>query len=692
VAQRRAVLGAVAAAVLAVGMSAVVSLQAAEARAAQVLINEIMYHPPEDWDDLQFVELYNAGTTAVNLSGWSLAKGIQFVFAPGTELPAGGYTVVCRDIAAFKSRYGAELNVGGVFAGKLSHKGERLELADARGQLVDAVDYADRPPWPLGADGYGGSLERICPAAEANDPANWASSAFKPAERAWGTPGRRNSCFSAAPLPQISEVQFDKAEPGKPIAVTATVVDRAGVQAVSLAWAAWPGEASMALTEIPMQLQRGDTHRGVYAGSIAAQPEGRLIRFSVRAKSEPRPTFSCATFVNTNTAQVPFLKVLTSGGFERPRRGQQRRAVVMAGVRDPAQAQSSWNSAVIYLPAGGKEVLVVDHVHVRHRKGGYKVHFHKDQPLGEMTGINLLFEASPRWLLAEPLAYELYRRAGVPAPATQHVRLWMDEQLLGYHLLVEQPNQAFFRRNGRDPHGNVYKLLWYERGVVGQHEKKTNPHTGHQDLLELIEGLNHTSGADQWDFIQQHFNVDEMLNYYAVNMCIQNWDGFFNNYFAYHAPRTGGKWEVIPWDEDKTWGDYDGASLRYDWYEMPLTFGMNGDRSARGLWQGDWPAGGGQWWRPPGYFSGPLLANPEFRRRFLSRLRVICETVFTPERMGPVINSLENRLAEEVRLRAESRGENAEVALRAFHDNIQSFHRQVTHRRGFILRELAAGR
>ena len=58
-------------------------------------------------------------------------------------------------------------------------------------------------------------------------------------------------------------------------------------------------------------------------------------------------------------------------------------------------------------------------------------------------------------------------------------------------------------------------------------------------------------------------------------MCIQNWDGFFNNYFAYHAPGKEGKWEIIQWDLDKTWGDFDGASSNYDWYSMPLTFGAD---------------------------------------------------------------------------------------------------------------------
>ena len=271
---------------------------------------------------------------------------------------------------------------------------------------------------------------------------------------------------------------------------------------------------------------------------------------------------------------------------------------------------------------------------------------------------------------------------------TQHVRLWLDRQLRGYFLLIEQPNKSFLRRNQRDESGNLYKLLWYEQGVVRQHEKKINPHTGHDDIVQLIEGLNRNAGARQWEFIQQNFNVEEVASYYAVNMCIQNWDGFFNNYYSYHDLRPGGKWEVFPWDEDKTWGDYDGASHRYDWYEMPLTFGMNGPTPSRSFFGGGPFGGGASWWRPPGWFSGPLLANPEFRRRFLARLREICETIFTPEKMGPAINAMENHLEEEVVVRAQLTRESPEAVERALRSDIQSFRNQVINRRKFILQQL----
>jgi spore coat protein H len=298
------------------------------------------------------------------------------------------------------------------------------------------------------------------------------------------------------------------------------------------------------------------------------------------------------------------------------------------------------------------------------------VHFKKELSFKGMTGINVIFESSPRWVLSEPMAYELYRLAGVPAPLTEHVRLWVDGRLAGYYLVIEQPNKSFLTRNTRDDSGSLYKVYWMRQGLVDQHRRKTKPLGGHDELVGLEAGLTQASGAQQWEFIQKNFNVDEFTGYYAVNMCIENWDGFFNNYYLYHDEKGTGKWEMYPWDEDKTWGDYDGASPSYNWYSMPLTFGMSegSQRFGGGF-------GGGGWWRPPGWFSGPLLANLEFRRAFLKRLQDICSQSFTEEKMIPLIDAMEHRLEPEIERHS----------LGEFHSDIQSLRNQVKYRRKFIL-------
>ena len=141
----------------------------------RVVINEVMYHPPDDLDTLQFIELFNASESAANLSDWSFGKGVKFTFTSGTTLAPGAFLVVCRKRTDFAERYGAGVPVVGDFEGKLSHGGERLELLDAQKRIVDAVTYSDHAPWPLSADGGSASLERICPQASA-DASNWAPS------------------------------------------------------------------------------------------------------------------------------------------------------------------------------------------------------------------------------------------------------------------------------------------------------------------------------------------------------------------------------------------------------------------------------------------------------------------------------------------------------------------------------------
>jgi len=703
------------AAAMVIVMGAAVAGRAAD---SDIIINEIMYHPPQDRDDLQYVELLNRGQSAVDLSRWAFTKGLKFVFPEKTTMAPGSYLVICRNRAAFAKQYGTSVTVLGDFSGKLSHGGENIEISNASGKVADVVKYSDGEPWPIGADGYSPSLERICPFASGNEPDNWAASQMPVMETPAGTPGRKNDSFSANLPPTISKVEFNTPSPNQKVPVTAEVADTDGVKTVTLLCRVAKTGGETSETAISMQRIAGDEKKGTYQAAIEGQPEGTLVRFRIRAvdstgtvrlqpsPNEPRPTYSCSTFVNTNTARIAFAHIinvtqppreaqppaqtsLLARLFGGPPAGQEVRSPWGPPVPSPARG----NGAFIYIPPDGGEVQTFDHVEVRPRGGGFKVHFQRDRAFKGMTGINVIFDGPPRWVLAEWLSYELYRTAGVPAVATEHFRVWQDGRLLGYHLLFEQTNKSFLARHAGDDTGNLYKLLWYGRGVIGQHEKKTNLSNGHDDLVQVIEGLNGTTGTQQWEFIQKNFNVEEFINYYAVNMCIQNWDGFFNNYFTYHETGRTGKWQIYPWDEDKTWGDYDGASPQYDWYEMPLTFGMKGDTPPRvdrfsktnnrlGYF------GGVSWWRPAGWFSGPLLANPEFRQRFLARLDEVCKSIFTEERFLPVIDALEKRLEPEVAMRAQAMGQNVEQSLRLFHDHIQSFRSQLKFRREFILAEL----
>lgn len=662
-----------------------------------VVINELMYHPPGEREDLQYIELFNNGAETADLSGWSFQKGVRFEFGPGSVLKAGGFAVVARDTNAFAKHYGATNGLLlGNFSGKLSHGGETLSLANRERKLVDSLTYADGGPWPHGPDGYSPSLERISPKASSDEPGNWATSPMPRNLNASGSPGLTNHNYATNLPPILSAITFTNlSAPGEPVTVNVTVADEDGVRTLTLLWTSLANPGSGAEERLALERVSGDARSGRYAGTLPGQPSGTLTRFRIEAvdgagmtrfapaENEPAPTFSMFHFTNTNSATVPFAFLLRNGPTQSGSGGYGRRQAA-----EPARG----NGAFIYAETNGGPVQVFDHIQLERRSGGWNVHFHRHRPFNGMSSLNIILE-SFRWALAEPLGYEVFRRAGVPAPRAGHIRLWDGGRMRGYHLFVEQINKAFLAHRRRDTDGDLFKLVWYGRGVVGQHDKKTNPLTGHTNLLALITALEQTRGDEQWQLIRKHFNVDEVASYFAANHLIANWDGFHNNHYAFEDLNGAGKWELFPWDLDKTFGDFDGAPPDYAWHDLPLTYGMEGDvsppldrnsrtRNQRG------PFGGLSWWRRGGYFSRPLLANAEFRSLFLARLRALCETEFTEQNLYPWINDLERRLEPEVRIRALANGENLDAALQIFRSDITSLRRFIKGRRAFLLQEL----
>src|SRR5437660_10088889 len=100
-------------------LSAVALLAAIIPAKAQPIINEIMYHPPSTNLLEQWVELYNPGTNAVDLTGWKFVNGVHFSFPSNTVLSAGGYLVVAADLATFQSKFPGVANVVAGWSGPL---------------------------------------------------------------------------------------------------------------------------------------------------------------------------------------------------------------------------------------------------------------------------------------------------------------------------------------------------------------------------------------------------------------------------------------------------------------------------------------------------------------------------------------------------------------------------------------------
>ncbi len=155
-------------------------------------ISEIHYNPAStplvaDEEDLEFVEIVNAGDTPAALAGVSLTTfaNSPYVFSEG-RLGPGERIVVARNPVAFRMIYGSDANLAreGYGTANLANGGETIALVDAAGRTLQTVTWTDDPPWPVVADGGGPSLEIVDPLGDGSDPANWRASGV-----AGGTPG-----------------------------------------------------------------------------------------------------------------------------------------------------------------------------------------------------------------------------------------------------------------------------------------------------------------------------------------------------------------------------------------------------------------------------------------------------------------------------------------------------------------------
>jgi len=97
-----------------------------------VVINEIVADPvpgKEDW-----IELYNADTVSVDLSGWTFGDGMNvYAFPPGTVLQANAYLVRVRSTQSAPQPDSFEFG--------LSKKGETITL------YTDTLAVADHTSW-----------------------------------------------------------------------------------------------------------------------------------------------------------------------------------------------------------------------------------------------------------------------------------------------------------------------------------------------------------------------------------------------------------------------------------------------------------------------------------------------------------------------------------------------------------------
>lgn len=170
------------------------------------------------------------------------------------------------------------------------------------------------------------------------------------------------------------------------------------------------------------------------------------------------------------------------------------------------------------------------------------------------------------------ITYDMMSFMGVPSPLCSYVWVTVNGEDWGLFLAVEEPEEAFARRNFGADHGMLYKpdyrsleetnndvALKYttdnpeDYDNIFRHAKFDCTESDKQRLIQALKVLTEGQGTEA----ESAVNVDEVLRYFTVQVFVVNLDSYLgktgHNYFLYEED---GVISILPWDYNLAFATY----------------------------------------------------------------------------------------------------------------------------------------
>jgi hypothetical protein len=144
-----------------------------------------------------------------------------------------------------------------------------------------------------------------------------------------------------------------------------------------------------------------------------------------------------------------------------------------------------------------------------------------------------------RTYLAELLATQLFRDAGVPAARSTHARVQLNGRDLGLYLVTEAMNKQFLKQHFNSSTGNLYEAYLLDVNV--RMEQDSGEPGNQSDVRTLHNACTVTDPKERWRQLNKVLDVDRFVSFVAMEMLTSHWDGYAihtNNYRIYHDPKT----------------------------------------------------------------------------------------------------------------------------------------------------------
>lgn len=277
----------------------------------------------------------------------------------------------------------------------------------------------------------------------------------------------------------------------------------------------------------------------------------------------------------------------------------------------------------------------------------WKVKFNqwvKGQNFAGLKKIGFGTEYGDPTFVREALGYSMSRKAGLPAPRTQYVRIFVNGEDLGLYLLTEEIDDVFLESHFGSAAGNLYKvsrgplLYWGEdpkeydggNGLYAYEEGPEN-NPDFSDLIDLARTLTQTTDSAMPAALTPLLDVPGWLDTLALDTLQVNLDAptySANNYFLYHNPADG-RFHVLSWDRDSSFAAFPPTATpedkgRLDIYDPKMT-------------------------ADPRPIVDRILGNPAFRDEWLQRLAAQRASVFDPQDLEQEVRDIWTLIGPEMK-------------------------------------------
>ena len=169
----------------------------------------------------------------------------------------------------------------------------------------------------------------------------------------------------------------------------------------------------------------------------------------------------------------------------------------------------------------------------------------KGQKYQGLTKLNLRNNFKDTTLMRERLAYEIYRRAGLPSPRTAYAEVYVNDTFRGIYTVSETVDKIFLRDHYPNGKGSLYKGEFDFRGFNIEVKEGTI------EAYEVFERYNTPIN------LHEYVHLDHFLRQMAVDIIIGDWDSYAyhrHNFYIYHEPISQ-KLHFINWDHNYAFSD-----------------------------------------------------------------------------------------------------------------------------------------